>query len=72
MIVDFTKYRRNTLTASNRYIAVCPKCGKKGERQVLPSENSAQEIRFIHKMEQSPSYPRIVEKCTIINEVTAK
>lgn len=71
-IIDFTNYRKNTLTKSNRYIAICPKCGKKGERTVYPAKSGVQESMFVHTAKQLPFAIEVISQCTIKNEVTAK
>lgn len=45
MEIDFTKYRKGKKTRGSRVIAICPKCGRKGERTIYKDDSEG----FNHK-----------------------
>ncbi len=70
-IVDYTKFRRNSMVA-NKYICVCPNCGKKGLRFVYPTKNGKQVQEYMHEGEKTLYGIEMTKSCQVETEVTAK
>lgn len=74
-IIDYTKMRRNSMV-DNKYICVCPNCGKKGLRSVHPATatGSEQTTIYAHEGRQVGQFGRIEinKSCAVTLKVTAK
>ncbi len=70
-IVDYTKFRRNSMVA-NKYICVCPNCGKKGLRFIYPARDGKQTQEYMHEGEKTLRGVEMTKSCQVVIEVTAK
>lgn len=61
-IVDYTKMRRNSIIAGC-YIGVCPKCGKRGLRFVLPEKTI-----YMHTGEKTLKGIEMTDNCEVARE----
>jgi hypothetical protein len=68
--IDYTKMRRNSMIA-NKYICVCPKCGKKGLRFVYPAKDGQQIQEFMHEGERTLQGVEMTKSCQVTVQVTA-
>jgi hypothetical protein len=69
--VDYTKMRRNSMIA-NKYICVCPKCGKRGLRFCYPANDGQQVQEYMHEGERTLQGVEMTKSCQVVIEVTAK
>lgn len=69
--IDYTKFRRNSMVA-NKYICVCPNCGKKGLRFVYPTKNGEQVQEYMHEGEKTLYGVEMTKSCQVTLEVTAR
>lgn len=69
-IVDYTKMRRNSMIA-NKYICVCPNCGKKGLRFVYPTSDGQQIQEYMHEGQRTLAGVEMTKSCRVTIEVTA-
>lgn len=68
--IDYTKFRRNSMVA-NKYICVCPSCGKKGLRFVYPSKDGKSVSEYMHEGEKTLYGVEMTKSCQVVSEVTA-
>ena len=68
-IVDYTSYRRNSMI-HNRYICVCPNCGKKGLRFVF-SKPGLSISEYVHEGIKTLDGVEFTKSCKVESVVTA-
>ena len=71
LTIDFTTYRRNSMI-HNRYIAVCPNCGKKGLRFVYGGGEGVSISEYMHEGIKTLNGVEMTKSCKVETVVTAK